>query len=131
MVKLNYFRETGQIRCRFEDRSDNLRNLGACLTTFQSHSFQPYFTTTEEYYNSGSLVPITNDIIREMKDYGTFSVEEPIIHISTQVVRTTIALVLRPGEDQVPISGFPRQLGYEDEISCRFSFSNSLPRDLG
>ena len=52
-----------------------------------------------------------------MKEFATFSVASPAIHISRQVAKTTIALVLRAGGDQVPISGFPRQLGYEDEIS--------------
>ena len=58
-----------------------------------------------------------------MVNYATFSVSEPTIHISGQFARTTIALALeRHGElKHVPISGFPRQLGYEDEMSSMLS----------
>ena len=110
----------GQIRCRFEDGSENLRNLGIHLRSFQSQSFSPFFAVTEEpHLEHLDTVGITDGTISRMVNYATFSVSEPTIHISGEYARTTIALVLeRHGEvKNVAISGFPRQLGYEDEIS--------------
>ena len=121
-----YSQIKGQIRCRFEDESENLRYLGTCLMSFQSTSFSPFFTVTEEHLNPDPIdtVEITHGTIHRMVNFATFSVPEPIIYISSQHARTTIALVLRSAGDleQVPISGFPRQLGYEDEISSMFSY---------
>ena len=67
--------------------------------------------------------PIADRTIYHMENFATFSVNELTIHISGQHARTTIALVLRPARNPkyLPISGFPRQLGYEDEISSMFS----------
>ena len=125
MRKLTYFRIKGQIRCRFEDGSENLRNLGVHLRSSQSQSFSPFFAVTEEHLNpeATDTIEITDGTINRMVNYATFSVREPIIHISGQFARTTIALILkRRGElKHMPISGFPRQLGYEDEISSMLS----------
>ena len=120
MIKLTKLLIEGQIRCRFEDGSENLRNLGIHLRSFQSQSFSPLFAVTEEdNLEHLDTVGITDGTIDRMVNYATFSVPEPTIHISGQYARTTIALVLeRHGEVKpVAISGFPRQLGYEDEIS--------------
>ena len=64
-------------------------------------------------------IEITGGTINRMINYATFAVREPTIHISSQYARTTIALVLREPHPwvQLSISGFPRQLGYEDEES--------------
>ena len=53
-----------------------------------------------------------------MTDFAIFAVSEPNIHISNPTSKTTIALVLRPDDplEKGAISGFPRQLGYEDEL---------------
>lgn len=68
-------------------------------------------------------IQITDGTINKMVNFATFSVREPTIYISGPYARTTIALVLRNTEErkQMPISGFPRQLGYEDEFSSMFS----------
>ena len=119
------FRAKGQIHCRFEEGSDNLRHLGAHLRSFQSPSFSPYFTVIDEFLNPSPMdtILIANRTIHDMENFATFSVNELTIHISGQHARTTIALVLRPARHpkHLPISGFPRQLGYEDEISSMSS----------
>lgn len=124
MITLTCFGIKGQIRCRFEDGSENLRNLGIHLRSFQSQSFSPLFVVTEEHLNPEPIdqIAITDGTINRMVNYARFSVSEPTIHISGQFARTTIALVLqRYGElKHVSISGFPRQLGYEDEMSRMF-----------
>ena len=124
----------GQIRCRFEQGSENLRNLGIHLRSFQSQSFSPLFVVTEEHLNPEPMnqIAITDGTINQMVNYAIFSVSEPTIHISGQFARTTIALVLqRYGElKHVPISGFPRQLAYEDEMSSMYPHHlRSLPEN--
>lgn len=82
------------------------------------------FTITEEYLGGDPVdtIQITDGTINKMVNFATFSIREPTIHISDQYARTTIALVLRDTgkRKQMPISGFPRQLGYEDEISSMY-----------
>ena len=94
------------------------------MKSFQTQSFSPHFTVAEEHLNAEAtdFVRIDNGAIHRMENFTTFSVREPTIHISSRLAKTTIALVLRPvvGLKPTPISGFPRQLGYEDEISCMF-----------
>ncbi|KAI4121213.1 MAG: hypothetical protein LQ338_006494 [Usnochroma carphineum] len=63
-------------------------------------------------------VQITPRIIDDMVNFAKFHVPDPIIHISGSHAKTTIALILRDADEpeRLPISGFPRQLIYEDEI---------------
>ena len=79
---------------------------------------------TEEDFLSDTI-PITESTIDDMMNYAKFRVNEPIIRISNQNAETTISLALRPVADSLqllssdlPISGFPRQLRKEDEITC-------------
>lgn len=120
MYQTDKFLSQGRIQCRFEDGTENLRKLGACLRSFQSHNFSPRFTITEEDLNPDPMdsVMITRKTIDDMIDFSKFCVAEPTVHISGPQTRTTIAVILRDTEPQVglPISGFPRQLMYEDEI---------------
>lgn len=69
-------------------------------------------------------VSITPETIDGMVQFGRFSVAEPVIHISGPQAKTTIALVLRDVDqpEKLPISGFPRQLRYEDEIKGQFLY---------
>ncbi|KAL8938711.1 MAG: hypothetical protein Q9216_003748 [Gyalolechia sp. 2 TL-2023] len=110
----------GHIRCRLEDGSQKLRELGERLRSFQRYDFSPRFIICEEDLNPDPRdnVSITPEIINNMVDFSKFSVAEPVIHISHPQARTTIAVVLRDADPPVslPISGFPRQLKYEDEI---------------
>ncbi len=116
----------GQICCRFEDETDNIRHLGGCLRSFQRGSFAPYFTVTEDDFDLHPMdtIPITESTIRQMVDFATFCVSAPTIRLSNANAKTTISLILRhvAGSVQVPliripISGFPRQLRKEDEIT--------------
>ena len=114
---------TGQICCRFDDGTENLRNLGTYLRTFQKPRFAPRFSVTEDDLVIG-IIQITDMTIDRMVTFATFSMEdEPtIIQVSSKAAKTTISLVLRPAANYaevsltgLPISGFPRQLRKEDE----------------
>lgn len=65
---------------------------------------------------------ITPKNIDDMVQFSKFCVAEPVIHISSPQARTTVAVILRDTDPPVglPISGFPRQLKYEDEIKGWF-----------
>ncbi|KAL9031078.1 MAG: hypothetical protein Q9196_000868 [Gyalolechia fulgens] len=112
----------GRILCRFEDGSKNLRKLGKFLRSFQSRDFSPRFTVTEADLNPDPMysVLITPKTIDDMVQFSKFSVAEPVIHISGPQAKITIAVILRDADPPVglPISGFPRQLKYEDEIKA-------------
>ncbi|KAL8937387.1 MAG: hypothetical protein Q9211_003716 [Gyalolechia sp. 1 TL-2023] len=112
----------GRILCRFEDGSKNLRKLGKCLRSFQGRDFSPRFTVTEADLNPDPMysVLITPKTIDDMVQFSKFSVAEPVIHISGPQAKITIAVILRDADPPVglPISGFPRQLKYEDEIKA-------------
>lgn len=120
----------GQIRCRFENAPENIRSLGMCLRSFQTASFSPRFIIVETDPQQGLIqeVHITPTTIQEMMSLAKFSVLAPNILISTSTAKTKIGLVLRRDDIDVPISGFPRQLGYEDERSRMFSFDVILMR---
>ena len=114
----------GQICCRFENETSNLRHFGTYLRSFQKSHFVPYFYVTEEdlALEPIGIIPITVETINRMVNLATFSVEESTIHVSSKAAKTTISLVLRhvASHAQVsptglPISGFPRQLRKEDE----------------
>ena len=107
----------GHIRCRFENAPENIRNLGTCLRSFQTASFSPHFIIVETDPQQGLMqeVQITPATVQEMMSVARFSVTEPNILISTPTAKTKIGLILRPDDVDVPISGFPRQLGLEDE----------------
>ena len=82
-------------------------------------NFSPHFAITELDPQPSLLdiVEIKQHDLEAMMNLAKFSVPSPRIHISNATARTTIDLVLRPAIIGVPTSGFPRQLGYEDEIS--------------
>lgn len=116
-------RRIGEIRCRFENGTENLRNFGSCLRSFQTEAFSPRLNVTEVDPDPVlmDVIEITPYTVEAMMKLAKFSVPQPRIHISSVTARTTIELVLRPTAIGVPTSGFPRQLGYEDEISRMFT----------
>ena len=128
MVMLNPIFRKGQIRCRFEDGTENLRKLESCMRSFQTECFSPYFTVVEIAPDQGpmTVVDITQATLQAMMDLAKFSVSEPHVLISRSTAITVIGLVLRPEAVSVPISGFPRQLGNEDNSNCMFSHFPSL-----
>ena len=113
---------TGQICCRFENGTSNLRYLGTYLRTFQRPHLAPHFSVTEEDFII-DIIQINDMTIDKMVKFATFSMEEPtIIPVSNKAAKTTISLVLRHAANYaevsqtgLPISGFPRQLRKEDE----------------
>ena len=124
---------TGKICCRFEDGSDNIRKLGHHLRSFQRESFAPCFIVVEEFFETHHIdtIVLTEPTIDRMVNYAKFDVDEPTIRIFSQNARTIIALALRPDSGSalgplspIPISGFPRQLTRDDEIT-RMSPKNS------
>ena len=93
------------------------------LRTFLTDSFAPSFIVTDEDSLSDTI-PIKESTIDSMVNYANFRVNEPTIRTSNQNATTTISLALRPVADflqlsstHLPISGFPRQLRKEDEIT--------------
>lgn len=61
---------------------------------------------------------INERTIDDMVNIAKFEVNEPVIRTSNQNAKTTISLALRQVPAiQLPISGFPRQLRKEDEVT--------------
>lgn len=75
---------------------------------------------TEEDLLSDDMdtIPITERTIDDMVKIAKFQVNQPIIRTSNQNAKTTISLALRQVPAiRLPISGFPRQLRKEDEVT--------------
>lgn len=74
-------------------------------------------------------IPINERTIDDMVNIAKFQVNEPIIRTSNQNAKTTISLSLRlVPAIQLPISGFPRQLRKEDEVTRRSCQCTPLKR---
>lgn len=107
--------------------TENLRRLGRYLRSFLRASFAPFFIVAEDDIRSDPMdtIEITEWTIDQMDKFATFQVNEPTIRISNQNAKTAISLALRHEAGSLhvpsglyPISGFPRQLKKEDEVTC-------------
>ena len=94
--------------------------------------FSPHFKIAELDPEPSlmDIIYIKQHDVEAMMSLAKFSVPQPRIHISNTTARTTINLILKPDVIGVPTSGFPRQLGYEDEISRMSASFHLVPTDL-
>jgi hypothetical protein len=115
---------TGYLRCRFENGTENLRNLGRHISSLKTVAFSPFFAITNGVDEPIRKVPLSKNVVLDMTDLATFEVCKISISLSNPQEQTTIALSLKPrGEEKpIPISGFPRKLAQEDKLSCKCPF---------
>lgn len=124
----------GNIRCRFDEGSADMRGLGQILGSYiRGSSFVPYFLLQENYDTADQKdhhVPIALEIIQKMCDTGLFQLQTYVLVESVYPSgHTNISLCLEPQEtrrdhayslglgasETLPtISGFPRELFCQD-----------------
>ncbi|PSN59126.1 hypothetical protein BS50DRAFT_594903 [Corynespora cassiicola Philippines] len=108
----------GNIRCRFDAGSTNLRNLGRYIQGLQTPTFQPYLIVHEvNYHETVHKIYITDEVILDMVHRGSFQLESIAITATSESALLSIDLHLIGGKNQqhqyssTPISGFPRSFG--------------------
>lgn len=122
---------TGVIQCRFASRDQYSRDLGRILQESQSESHSPYFIVQELYRETeAQQVVLSEDVTEHMARQGSFMMGQLKIPISNSFSTITILLCL-DGVDAIPISGFPRKLGHEDNNpKGRFKYLISIIKSI-
>ncbi|KAI9778775.1 MAG: hypothetical protein M1839_007865 [Geoglossum umbratile] len=109
---------SGVIRCRFEDGSSELCELGRFLRAKQTLEFQPYFVIEDQQDASlEKKIPFPVEVITAMASRSIFDFGSHSFCISSRLSSTRISLCLFGlDSNQYPISGFPRTFVAEDSL---------------
>ncbi len=98
--------------------------LGSFLRKRQFPYFQPYFKISEKNHSSGGTgfvqnQEITQAVVQGMMNVAAFDLGDVSVRVSTPRAVVSIELCLKDDKDDLcrlyPISGFPRDLGDEEE----------------
>jgi hypothetical protein len=121
---------TGDIRCRFADGTEELAAIGRFLGSYNVPGFQPHFMVGAKDREAKFVKRvITEKHIKNMIESRKFDLGKIDIQVMTGA-ETTIELRFRP-EEPLPISGFPRILTDDDPFICglpdiSFTYSTRL-----
>ncbi|KAK5655399.1 hypothetical protein OQA88_5669 [Cercophora sp. LCS_1] len=111
----------GRIHCRFEQNSDEMKDLGEFLRSYIRGTFEPFLFVEERGLRSNSFtLRLSEHIINDLYLRGTFNLPRIQISTSKESSSTMISLCLQTTpypfstDSHLPISGFPRELMTED-----------------